>query len=157
VGEDIKEIVVDWIHHLKSELLFGNDDPLFPKTEMKINHKRQFEASGLKPEHWSNASPIRKIFKEAFVDADLQYFNPHSFRNTLATLGGKKCSSPEEFKAWSQNLGHERVLTTFTSYGEVQPQRQTDIFQQLKKPRVSNEQNTSELAKALAKELQKIK
>ena len=44
-----------------------------------------------------------------------------------------KSETPEDFKAWSQNLGHEGVLTTFYSYGEVQPQRQSDIFQRLKK------------------------
>jgi len=43
----------------------------------------------------------------------LPYFNPHSFRNTLVRLGQEICRSPEEFKSWSQNLGHEKVLTTF--------------------------------------------
>jgi len=104
-------------------------------------------------EHWSNATPIRKTFKEAFIHAELPYFNPHSFRNTLVSLGQKRCSSPEEFKVWSQNLGHERVLTTFTSYGEVQPQRQTEIFQQLKKPRSNNNQSTDEIIKATVKEM----
>src|SRR5262249_55373820 len=31
----------------------------------------------------------------------------HSFRKTLVLLGGKICKSAEEYKAWSQNLGHE--------------------------------------------------
>lgn len=29
------------------------------------------------------------------------------------------CRIPEQFKAWRKNLGHEKVLTTFLSYGEV--------------------------------------
>jgi hypothetical protein len=29
------------------------------------------------------------------------------------------CQSPAEFKAWSQNLGHEDVLLTFRSYGQL--------------------------------------
>jgi len=53
---------------------------------------------------------IRTIFKDAFESADLPYFNPHSFRKTLVTLGQKFCQSPEEFKAWSQNLGHEDAV-----------------------------------------------
>ena len=32
VGDDIRQIVLDWISYLKTELYFGNDDPLFPKT-----------------------------------------------------------------------------------------------------------------------------
>jgi hypothetical protein len=38
--------------------------------------------------HWSSAGPIRAIFKDAFAAAGLPYFNPHSFRKTLALLGG---------------------------------------------------------------------
>ncbi|MFT7389645.1 MAG: integrase/recombinase XerD [Candidatus Endobugula sp.] len=83
--------------------------------------------------------------------AELPYFNPHSFRNTLAALGEKLCQSPEEFKAWSQNLGHEGVLTTFNSYGEVPESRQADIFKQLKEPRieVTTGSNAHEIAQAV--------
>ena len=153
VGDDIKRIVSDWINYLTQDLLFGNEDPLFPKTHVVNNKNKKFEASGLKQEHWSNATPIRKIFKDAFIQANLTYFNPHSFRNTLVSFDEKSCKTPEEFKAWSQNLGHERVLTTFTSYGDVQPQRQSEIFQQLKKPRQNNEQSTDEIIKATVKEM----
>ena len=83
----------------------------------------------------------------------MRYFNPHSFRNTLTTLGEQKCTTAEEFKAWSQNLGHENVSTTFTSYGEVQPQRQADIFKELKKTRSNNNQSTDEIIKATVKEM----
>ena len=74
---------------------------------------------------------IRRIFQEAFEPADLPYFNPHSLRKTLAALGEKLCRWPEEFKAWSQNLGHEKVLTTFMSYGSVAGERQADILNEL--------------------------
>ena len=37
--------------------------------------------------------------------------------------------SPEEMKAWSQNLGHSDVLTTFTSYGQVPTHRQGGVDQ----------------------------
>jgi integrase/recombinase XerD len=70
--------------------------------------------------------------------AGLDYFHPHSFRKTLVGLGERLCQTPEEFKGWSQNLGHDQVLTTFTSYGEVQPQRQREIFERLKSPRNSS-------------------
>jgi len=35
--------------------------------------------------------------------------------------------SPEAMKAWSQNLGHGDVLTTFTSYGQVPVHRQGEL------------------------------
>jgi hypothetical protein len=36
--------------------------------------------------------------------------------------------TPEEMKAWSQNLGHADVLTTFTSYGAVPAHRQGELI-----------------------------
>jgi integrase len=119
VGDDILETVTGWIHHLRRELLWGNDDPLFPVTATVIGESGQFEATGLKREHWRSAAPIRTIFREAFTTAGLPYFNPHSLRNTLVQLGETLCRTPEDFKAWSQNLGHEGVLATFRSYGAV--------------------------------------
>jgi dUTPase len=41
----------------------------------------------------------------------------------------------EQFKAWSQNLGHEQVLTTFLSYGKVGSDRQGEIIRALATPR----------------------
>ena len=152
VGDDILAIVRDWADFLQAELLFGLNDPLFPKTEVKPNASRVFEPVGLSREHWSNASPIRGIFKDAFERAGLPYFNPHSFRNTLVRLGETACRSPEEFKAWSQNLGHEGVLTTFYSYGEVQPSRQSEIFNALRSPRDQAQgQNVAEFAAAVVR------
>jgi integrase/recombinase XerD len=128
VGDDIEQIVADWVHFLRKERLWGLDDPLFPKTLVRSNADRHFEAQGLSRECWSNATPIRKIFREAFESAGLPYFNPHSFRKTLVHFGQQVCQSPEAFKAWSQNLGHEKVLTTFTSYGPVEVERQAELI-----------------------------
>jgi len=34
----------------------------------------------------------------------------------------------EEMKAWSQNLGHEELMTTFASYGTLSRNQQADIM-----------------------------
>lgn len=39
--------------------------------------------------------------------------------------------TPEQMKAWSQNLGHADVLTTFTSYGNVPAHRQGELIRSL--------------------------
>jgi hypothetical protein len=56
-----------------------------------------------------------------------------SLAEQMKLLGGKICKSPEEYKAWSQNLGHENVLTTFSSYGDVARHRQAEIIRALGK------------------------
>jgi integrase len=132
-GDDIRQIVVEWVNYLLREKLCGLDDPLFPATKIVVGVTRHFEASGLDRKHWSSAGPIRAIFRDAFAAAGLPYFNPHSFRKTLALLGGQICKTPEEYKAWSQNLGHENVLTTFSSYGDVARHRQAEIIRALGK------------------------
>ena len=101
------------------------------------------------------ANRIRLIFKEAFKAAGLPYFNPHSFRNTLASLGEKICKTPEDFKAWSQNLGHEKVLTTFYSYGEVPEQRQSEIIQHLSQDTIGIRHGYDELADVIVERLKK--
>jgi integrase len=135
VGDDIEAIVADWICELVRTHLFGPDDPLFPVTRIGLGATGHFEALGLERRHWRDAAAIRKIFRTAFEGAGLPAFNPHSFRKTLVMLGERVCQTPEEFKAWSQNLGHEHVLTTFTSYGAVAPERQSEIFKALRSPR----------------------
>jgi len=153
VGDEIRGIVTDWVTYLREVKLWGNDDPLFPATRIALGATRQFEAVGLERAHWSSAARIRTIFRDAFASAGLPYFNPHSFRNTLVRLGEVVCQTPEYFKAWSQNLGHEKVLTTFLSYGEVANLRQGEIMRGLATPQLVIQSGVRELAKAIAREL----
>lgn len=132
VEAEIEGIVINWIEYLQKVLLFSDNDPIFPSTRVAVNGTGTFAAVGLERRHWKNTGAIRRIFREAFESAGLPYFNPHSFRKTLARLGEQVCKSPEEFKAWSQNLGHEQVLTTFTSYGAVANHRQEEIMNGLR-------------------------
>ena len=120
---------------------------------MILGAARQFEVAGLTREHWSSAAPIRGIFRDAFQAADLPYFNPHSLRSTLVHLGETRCKSPEDFKAWSQNLGHEGVLTTFCSYGTVGNRRQGEIIQSLAESHRSESPDVAEIVKAVVQEL----
>ena len=107
----------------------GDADPLFPASKVEVDPQtRRFAVAGLDRKVWSNAEPIRAIFREAFAAAGLPYFNPHSVRKTLAQLGERICNGPEEFKVWSQNLGHDHVATTFSSYGQVPSHRQAEIL-----------------------------
>jgi integrase len=153
VGDEMLEIVAEWVTYLREQKLWGNDDPLFPATQVALGAARQFEAVGLERKHWSNASPIRSVFRDAFEGAGLPYFNPHSFRHTLVRLGETLCQTPEQFKAWSQNLGHEGVLTTFYSYGDVSARRQGELIQRLGKPQASHAMTVDDMAEAVVRKM----
>ena len=122
------EIVEEWIGELKRDHLWGPADPLFPATRIGLGTTGGFEAQGLARHGWATTTPIRDIFKRAFTTANLPYFNPHSVRDMLVRHAMALDLTPEQMKAWSQNLGHADVLTTFTSYGAVPVHRQGELI-----------------------------
>src|SRR5260370_28154397 len=116
---------------MRKHRLGRHDARSLPPTELGLDEPRRFHPVGLARRHWSNATAIRKIFRDAFASVQLPYANPHSFRNTLVELAYKLQLPPEDFKVWSQNLGHESILTTFSSYGPVTFYRQAEIMRNL--------------------------
>ena len=128
VGGSALEIVQDWIGELTREHLWGPADPLFPSTEMGLDESGGFFAKGLARKGWADSNPVREIFRRGFETAGLPYYNPHSFRSMLVRHAMTLDLSPEQVKAWSQNLGHADVLTTFTSYGAVPVHRQGELI-----------------------------
>ena len=119
VGQFIEEEVESYLACLKNELSFTPDDPLFPSTRVGQDELDRFAPMGLTKTHWSSAAPMRKIFKDAFAENGMRNYNPHSFRNTLTALAYEKDLGPKAMKAWSQNLGHEKLDTTYNSYGNL--------------------------------------
>jgi integrase len=128
VGGTALEIVQDWIGELARDHLWGPTDPLFPATEMGLDEHGGFVGKGLARKGWATSDPIRDVFRRAFEAAGLPYFNPHSFRSMLVRHAMTLDLTPEQMKAWSQNLGHAEVLTTFTSYGHVPVHRQGELI-----------------------------
>jgi integrase len=129
VGEGVREIVEEWIGVLTRDLNRGPDDFLFPAANTVFNSMSgKFEGGTLSDRACAAADLARKAFRRIFAAADLPYFNPHSFRNTLVLLGLRLSRNAEEMKAWSQNLGHESMTTTLASYGTIPLYRQEQIF-----------------------------
>ncbi len=128
IGGTALEVVQDWICELLRDHLWGLADPLFPATQTGLDENGGFIAKGLARHGWASTGPIREIFRRAFNLAGLPYYNPHSFRSMLVRHAMTLDLSPEQMKAWSQNLGHADVLTTFTSYGAVPVHRQGELI-----------------------------
>jgi hypothetical protein len=91
-----------------------------------------FETQGLSKEHWANAQPVRDICMNAFQAVEIQYFNPHLFRNTVRKWGLKNLS-PFEYKALSQNLGHDHAMTTYNAYGNLTEDEQLEAISNIGK------------------------
>ena len=146
-------IVAEWVTELRDVHLSGPDDPLFPATAMGLGEHGGFQPQGLARHGWASSGPIRDVFRRAFEGAGLPYFNPHSFRAMLVRHAMTLDLSPEEMKAWSQNLGHSDVLTTFTSYGTVPLHRQSELIRARAGSNAREELGDSDLLQALAARL----
>ena len=151
VGDGLAEIVHAWVDELRDDHLFGPSDPLFPRTRIGIASDGAFAPTGIERQFWSNASPAREIFRKAFTGAGLPYFAPHSFRHTLGHLAQTMCQSPEELKAWSQNLGHENIATTLTSYGRIDPHRQGEVIGRMKAGKADEADMLAEIGAIIAR------
>jgi len=115
------DYVTEWYSYLKKELLFDNKNPLFPATKIELASETQhaFVSNGVSKEFWSDAGPMRKIFRTRAKQMGVKYYQPHKFRHFAIREASNRASTPEQLKAISQNVGHERLSTTFFSYGAI--------------------------------------
>ncbi len=126
-----EKIVLDWYAYARERLNLTSEDPLFPKTLVENDPETMmFRAGGLSREHWSNAQPVREIFKAAFERVGLPYYNPHLFRKTVVKWAQQHCSQ-REFKAISQNLGHDHAMTTYNAYGAMSVDEQFRVIENI--------------------------
>jgi hypothetical protein len=146
VGDDVAQIFKDWTQYLIKEKYFGPIDPVFPKTLVRPDDQCTFVIDGLSREHWADAGPVRAIFKAAYARVELPYFKPHSVRSTLTQHAYTLKLSPEQLKAWSQNMGHDSVLTTIASYGPISVERQQELISGLGKPGLAAAEFSTEIA-----------
>ncbi len=130
------EYFVDWIKYLKEVKGFGPNDPIFPMTKVENGKQNiSYHSTGeVIPSFWKDSNSARKIFQKRFLDAEIPYYNPHSFRHLIVKELMKTGLTEQEKKAASQNFGHENVGTTFGSYGygDIPEQRQFDIVRKIR-------------------------
>lgn len=155
VGKDMVSEVADYITYLRDDLCFGDDDPLFAATAMGHDENDQFCPAGLTKRHWASTQPVRDIYRAAFKSQGHPYFNPHSIRKTLMSLAYDLDLTGEELKAWSQNLGHDKLDTSINSYGQVSKDRQRERILALHDAKPISPENAETIAqiKALAASL----
>lgn len=114
-----EKIFLEWLDFAINELKFKPNEPIFPKSEMGRDPlTNAFGGIKLSRDHWQTTQSIREIFKVSFNDVSLPYFTPHLFRNTIIKWANENCTSLE-FKAISQNLGHESVKTSISAYATL--------------------------------------
>jgi integrase len=125
VGGNLEEIIRDWANELRA-LGAPHDAPLFPK-EFSDGVKSKDGSLSC----WSNSDPVRRIAKAAFLNAGLDYFNPHSFRKAITRHFLGLNISIEEFLAISINLCHKSPMTTLKYYGTPTDDRRAQLIKNI--------------------------
>ncbi len=121
--------VLEWADYLKNAKLFGDTAPLFPRSKViQAPNSLSFESNEVEPVFWSSAGPLRQILKERATKAGLPYFYPHSYRHAAIKLATRRCCTPEQMKAVSQNFGHENIGTTLLTYGKIEQGRVDEVL-----------------------------
>lgn len=126
-GDAYRKCFEAWVKTLREDLHFGHEDALFPKPSMGTVDGA-FAVTGLSRENYANAGRICAVIKGAFTSAGLPAFAPHSFRKTLTVWADRRYPTREEFKAFSQNIAHDSVITTVSAYLPVSSERQAELI-----------------------------
>ncbi len=127
---------LEWYKYLQGVKKFGPKDPIFPifKIENGQENISYHNTGEVEPIFWQDSNSARKIFQKRFLDAEVPYYHPHTFRHLVVKEFAKTRLTEEEKKAISQNLGHENTGTTFGSYGygHIEEDRQIDIVKNVR-------------------------
>lgn len=112
-----KTYFIEWYEYLESKG-FQPEDPIFPSTLNEFSIEgNTYSKEFISKKFWSGEGGVIKILKMRCENADLPYFNPHSFRHSVVSIFSKRSMTEEQKKAFSLCFGHANVGTTFGSYG----------------------------------------
>ena len=118
-----------WVSYLYDVLLFGPEDPLFPKP-LKANFGK---IEGVSRQPYATSSRLYQIVKTSFRNVQMHGYTPHNFRRTHGELSNEFCKTPEQIKAWRLNYGHENTTTFIDSYVPMGEARQIEILQEMRR------------------------
>jgi|GEM_PF-1128436 len=121
-AEYFETFVIEWKAELQA-LGLGAQDALFPHASYL--KKRKPEGDVVRPLN-TNGS-VNRAFAIASKGINKSY-SPHSARHYIAAQRDKFCSSREELKAWSLNMGHEKEAITETHYAKMTSSARMEIL-----------------------------
>ena len=120
-------IFEDWVNELRRFGLLPSD-ALFPRdTELLRLEVGQYLQPGSFP-RWSGSSQVRAIIRDAFRVAGFEGHAPHVLRHMLTRYVFSLRPAAEVILAFSINLGHEKIETTFESYASPDEDRRAELI-----------------------------
>lgn len=150
--DDMRAYFVEWYNYLREKKLFGNTQPLFPRTKASQTEENlSFTYENIDSEYWQSYSSIHQVFKQRAIEAGIPKFSPHKYRHLSVSLAFDKCKGGgREIKTISQHFGHEDVRTALQVYGNMKPNELSDMLEKINNNDKTPDDEIMELAKKLA-------
>jgi integrase len=123
-----------------------NNAPLFPKAYNRISLP---DNTLVRVEPLRTQQKVRDIIREACERSDVTAFHPHQIRKTLAIMRLQLNLTAKQNKAFSQNLGHERIETTDQHYSKLSRDEQFAAMEKI--PRFGEERSERDKLAAMVR------
>ncbi len=124
--DDIYKNVLDWVDYLKSQG-FTDKCPLLPKIMPTFNSDN-VSMLVIEKQFIKSQTTIRSIFKESFINNNLPYRKPHSFRHSVTRKIMRSEKSSLFISAFAQNMGQKDVGVIISSYGTCPDHERASIL-----------------------------
>jgi integrase/recombinase XerD len=139
VDDGLITVLDEYIKFLLGDCGLSLESPLFPMNKRggPSVSKRELATTC-----WNQTGSARSIFIKALSGLGFSGYCPHSVRNSLVHHGYDLCKSISQIVAWSQNLGHEDVKITFSTYGYLDDHQRGKLINDM---RNKNKDNNDDL------------
>ena len=125
------ECIRSWINFLKVECGFRGIDPLFPVVKDVV--KKNF---------MNGEGDYRKMIAKRCRDVSLPEYHPHAFRHAHIYKALSYVRNGWQFRALSQNVGHESMMTILEKYAKMRPDEYMRILREMINSDTVNEEFT---------------
>ena len=148
------DIIVNWVNLLVKDYKFGKSAPLFPKITVDYKDTSKYIVT---KEFYKNQGSISSILRKRFKNIGQKGYSAHKFRHLALDTALGLVKNGKQFKAVTQNVGHESVTTVMKSYANMKPQEYKKIVKDLvpddSEERLIKDVSTEELLEIVKKRL----
>ncbi|MBT0958210.1 site-specific integrase [Alphaproteobacteria bacterium KMM 3653] len=125
-----EEVVEEWRDCLGG-LGFGPKDAAFPNERHLVSGGAR-NGGGAVPVMGSSHA-VTSAFRGASAAVG-KAFSPHSAKHCIGKLGQQRCRTPQQFRAWSLNMGHESVAITQEYYDKMSEGQVLELIEETRQP-----------------------
>lgn len=148
------DIIVNWVNLLIKDYKFDKSAPLFPKITIDFKDTSKYIVT---KEFYKKQGSISSILRKRFKNIGQKRFSAHKFRHLALDTAFGLIRSGKQFKAISQNVGHESMTTALKHYANMAPHEYKEIIRNIvpddSEERLIKDISTKELSEILAKRL----